>query len=291
MSWVLFTILAVVIWVIVDILDKFIVSHKIKDPVLATVISSISTFPLLCLVSVLFGNIFLPLNIIFISILIGVFYNIAIYFYYFAMGEDEVSRLTPIFSISPIFVLFFAFIFLGERFSSLTYLGIVLLIFGAVLISVKKLKSNFKIGMGFLIAIFSAFFFALRNIFTKFATIQADIWSILFWVGIGGVIVSLFLFSLNHQHIHRKIKHGIKHLLLVGVLTAVAFFMFTIAVSMGPVSLVSTLIETQSFFVFLFAIILSKFYPKILKEEITKPIIVQKLIAIILIFMGVILII
>ena len=65
--------------------------------------------------------------------------------------------------------------------------------------------------------------------------------------------------------------------------------MATMAV--GYVTLVKTLILTQGFFVLLFTVIISIYCSKILKEDIRKSVIITKLIAIALMFTGVLLII
>jgi len=288
MLWIFLSILAALLWTIVNIIDKYIIS-EVRDPILATVISGISTFLLFEIASLSFGDIFLNYYTVLISILAGVVYNLAVWLYYSAMNKEEVSRIIPIISTTPIFVLIFGFIFLGEKFALTTYLGVILIVVGAVLISIKK-TYKIEFSTAFLIAISAAIFFSLRNVLIKFATLQASIWSIFFWVGVGGGITSVFLFSLHRPHIRKKDKSKIKYLLLVGGLTAIGFFVFTLAVSVGPVSLVSALVETQPLFVFLSATILSVFYPKILKEKITKIIILQKMVAITMIIIGCILI-
>lgn len=63
-----------------------------------------------------------------------------------------------------------------------------------------------------------------------------------------------------------------------------------IATSIGFVTLVNALTSTQPFFVLLFTAFLSIFFPSILKEELSKSIISLKIIAIVLMFAGVILI-
>jgi len=64
----------------------------------------------------------------------------------------------------------------------------------------------------------------------------------------------------------------------------------TIATSIGYVTLVNALSSIQPFFVLLFTVLLSIFYPSILKEELSKSIIFLKILAIVLMFSGAILI-
>jgi hypothetical protein len=59
-----------------------------------------------------------------------------------------------------------------------------------------------------------------------------------------------------------------------------------IAISLGYVSLVSAISGLQNLFVFVYMLMLSLFLPNILKEEITKGIVLLKLSAVILMFFG-----
>ena len=66
--------------------------------------------------------------------------------------------------------------------------------------------------------------------------------------------------------------------------------LITVATAVGFATLVTALSDVQSLFVLLFTVVLSLFFPKILKEELSGKIVLQKLVAIILMFVGVILI-
>ena len=77
---------------------------------------------------------------------------------------------------------------------------------------------------------------------------------------------------------------------LAEILNIIALIFMTIAASVGFISLVGALTAVQPFFVLLFAIILSIFYPKIIKEEISKSTILIKFTATFLMFLGIILI-
>jgi len=63
-------------------------------------------------------------------------------FYFKAIKIEEISRVVPLLSFSPLFVLIFDAIFLGEVFTSLQYLEIFSLVVGVFLISVKILKKK-----------------------------------------------------------------------------------------------------------------------------------------------------
>jgi len=260
-----------------------------RDPILATVIVGFVTFFGFGVISLIFGDINLSFVPMLLGIVGGIFSSFGVWSYYFSLSKEEVTRFIPIMSTSPLFVLLFAYIFLKEAFSSSIYLGIILLISGAILISVENFLSNFKIHKAILVSFGCAFLFALRNIFMKFALTGNEIWSIFLWIGFGSFIVSFSLLLIHHPHIRKKAELGIKHLIFVGIVGTIALFTFITAINIGPVSLTSALLELQPLFVFVGATILSIFHPEILKEKITKSIVIQKMIAVGLIVLGAVL--
>ena len=79
--------------------------------------------------------------------------------------------------------------------------------------------------------------------------------------------------------------------MIIGMIIYYASLVFGFtAVSLGPVSLVVPISAVQPFFVLLYSIFLTKFAPNILKEEITKETLFMKLSAIVLVFIGTLLI-
>ena len=214
------------------------------------------------------------------------FYNGAVILYYRACQKEEISRLVPALKVETVFVLLLSFLFLGEILSPVRYGGIALLIIGAVIISFKAGKRPapsavaMVMGVGILIA--------LRNIVLKVAGGQ-DLFAVLAWVGMGGLLVGIVLFGIHHPHIRRKAKKGIEHLVLINVLSIAFFLLFTWAVSLAPVSMVSAVISSQVLFVFLIALFLSKTHMHIIKEEMRESTLLLKGAALGLIILGLVL--
>ncbi len=291
--WIILTLVAAILWALVGLLDKFIVSHELRDPLLATVISGIAaSLVFLTITLFLRPPLLIPVHLILIILFGGVFYTLAMYFYFSAVKKAEISRVISFLSMTPIFVLFFAFVFLGERLSSLNYFGIILLVFGSFLISLKKNhNSEYKIVKAFFIVLFASLFMSLRDITMKFASLNVSIWSAFFWLGIGTCLTSLFLLGKHHPHLKKKAVKGVEHLFFGRIISSFAVLIFLFAVSLTSVSLVSALAKIQILLVFVGTLILSRFHPHILKEKITISIIIQKIVAIIAILAGAFLII
>ena len=288
MLWFLLVILAAFLWALVDLSGKFVMDKEVGDAFLAAGTSGIPEFLILTFVALYFSGIITSLSVIIPSLSVGVFYAVALYTYYLGVEEEDIDRFVPTLSLTTIFTLFLAYFFLGESFSLLVYLGIVGIIAGAVLISMKGIHT-FQSKKGFLIGILTALLFSLRDVILKFATMNVSFWSVLFWVGVGGSLTSLF-FLLFRFSVVEKSFTGEKHLLEIGFLATFGYLTYVIAISLGPVSLVGAMIKVKILMVFLGSTAISRVHPEIIYEKLDKITIIQKLIAIIVIILGVFLI-
>jgi len=291
MLWAIFALLAAFVHSIVNIVDKIAVSKEMRDPIFATAIFGGIMFVAFGLIG-FFVDIMIPYTFILASFIAGIFSWFAVYLYYKILVKEEVSKFMPILSLGPLFVMTLAYFFLNEVLTMLDYIGIFVLVSGAFIMSLKEFKLKFGLKEGFLIILATILLFSLEKIAIKFASLSVSIWPVMFWVAIGEGIVAFFAFILHKAHIKGKLrKKGVEHLIIANVLTIFGAALAFIAISLGPVSLVSAMSKVQMLFIFLGTSMLTKFYPKILKEKLTKKIIIQKIIAITLIIAGAILVI
>jgi uncharacterized membrane protein len=294
MVWILLTFAAVLLWTLINISDKFVIDKWVKEPLIPMIIYCLLGIFFTAIVAIchLLGPI-TNTNII-LSLISGGFYFLMGYYYFKAVLIEEISRLVPLFYLSSLLIAIFAAIFLGEVLSITKYLGILLLILGATIISVKKLEAP-KLDKGTFYMILSATFLASYMLINKFVLDHTGYWTVFSWNRIGS-----FIFVLPILVIYRKkIIHSAKGLKLPAYLmmclnetvNIAGIILITIATSIGLVTVISGLSAIQPLFVFFFTIILSLAFPHIIKEEINKKIITQKSIAIIAVIIGAILLI
>jgi drug/metabolite transporter (DMT)-like permease len=207
--------------------------------------------------------------------------------YYSGIETEEVSRFIPTLSTTTIFTVLIAFLVLGEKFTVPVYIGIISVVAGAVLISMKDLQ-HFKSSRGFVLAITAALFFAFRNIFLKFSTGGTELWSVLFWAGIGGFIVSSAFLSYHRSRIGKVDQEGEEHLLFIGFLSALGYFAYSKSISLGTASLASAVLKVKILLVFMASMIISKLHPEIIEEDMDRITILQKALAALLILGGVV---
>lgn len=293
MSWILFSILAALTWAIVDIVDKFTVSKWTKKPAVPVIILGLVSLIIGFLTYVFRG--FPPLSQLNISLafVAGIFYVLVSFFYFKSVKIEEISRVVPLLYITPLFVAPLAAIFLGEMFTLIKYLGIALILIGAILITSKTF---FKISLGkaFWLMVLASLAMSLNVIITKYLLNFADFWTIFSYIRMGAIFALIPIFYFNFSDFISTIKQsGGKIMTIVSLNQSLNFLgvlFITIAMSIGYATLVDTLSSIQPFFVLIFVIFLTYFFPKIIKEEITKTSILFKLIAITLMFVGVFLI-
>jgi len=287
MVWVILAILSALVFAIVNLIDKIAISKELKDPIFATFIFTAIGFVFLGAVG-FFVNINIPIYFILGGIAAGAVSSLGVLFYYFLMRKEEVSSLVSLLSTTPVFVLIMAFLFLGERLFIKQYFGIIILVIGAIVLA-NEGKGEFKLGRHLLAIVITIFILAVGEVFIKFVTIYFDIWPLIFWMGVGDGLFGLVLLAIHHPHIKGKAKKGAEHLIISNILSLVAAFLLILAISLGPVSVVSALRKAQPLFVFLGATFLSITHPKILKERISKKLLEKKTLGIFIIIVGAIL--
>ncbi|MFB6217445.1 MAG: EamA family transporter [Candidatus Aenigmatarchaeota archaeon] len=288
MLWIAFTVLSAAVMASANLFGKYVIDKEVKDPITSAGVTGMSLFTVLGIISVVTSRTLFSLEIIIPSMGVGFFYSLALSTYYSGIKREDASRFIPTLSTTTIFTVLLAFLFLGELFTPGVYAGILLVIAGSVFVSLRGLR-HFQSLSGFVIAIVSALIFSMRDIFLKFSTGNASFWQVLTWASVGGLIVSLF-FIFSRKGFTKKITKGEEHLLAVGFLSAVAYTLYAKAVSLGPVSLVSSVFKVKIIMVFASSTAISYMYPKIIKERLDRYTLLQKVIAISLILVGVVVI-
>jgi len=294
MTWQLLAISAAALWAGVNIIDKHLLSGRVKNPLVMFSLSGVFT-ALIALglrISGIVHPIGLPLALwAMFGGALGVF---AASLYFHAVKMGDISRIAPLFHVIPLYTALFAAVFLNEVFTIKMYIGITVIVLGAIMLSPRAEGRRFKLSNVFWLVMLSSAIVAVSNVITKHVFNASDYWTVFFYIMIGQTasIIPIIWFARRDVK-NTIIEHGRKVvwlLLLVEVMDLSAMFMFYAAMFIGYVTLVNTLAAVQPFFILLFAVIASIWFPKILKEEISRKTVAQKLVAIALIFAGVLLV-
>lgn len=293
MTWLIIVIIAHLFYALVFLIDKYILSRPLPHPIVYTFYVSILS---------IFVWAFLPFGFSFPSgynivliLLAGIFQIAGCIFFYKALNLGEVSRIVPfVGSFIAIFILILSSLFIDERLSIQQFLAFILLVLGSLIISIRRSVHHHPynvIGGPLPLALFAALLFAGFWVITKYIFSSASFISGLIWIRTGVAVIALFLLlpKKNRQLIFKKTEElkpkTIKFFGLGRILSIVAALFMYLAVFLGSVTLANSLQGLQYAFVLILALLFFRKIPS-LREEFSGETVIQKIIAIILISIG-----
>jgi len=288
--WLLISIIGYFLNAVATLISKWLLLKDLPHPVVFTFY--IGSLNLLALVLIPFGFYYPGLVGVFWALLSGASFGLGLYLINKALHKDQVSQVAPMVGgLQPIFVLIFAWWFLPESLVLKQYLGIGLLVGGSILIALEFNKKRL-FTESLALTITSSIFFGLSFATLKFVYLQQSFVSGFVWTRIGTFLFVLFLVLLTRKWplVVKDLKGSgkpVKGWFLAGQIAgAVSFVLVAYAISIGPVTIINALQGIQYAILFLLILVLLKKQPKLLDEPLTRVIIWQKTIAIILIILG-----
>jgi len=295
MNWIILALIPPFIWAFVNVMNKIVRTKHIDSSITYMIIAG--PVNLIYIFGFLFLKISTPnIALALFALFTGIMQAIAALCYIKALSIDEVSRVIPLMRLESIFVIIFATLLINEILIPIKYLAFFLILIGGFLISLKKFKGVFSLSKAFYFMVLSSFLWGTSDVFIKYLSRFMDFQSYFMFSRIGAFIfaVALFLipkFRFNAlNNIQRLSKKVLPMILLAEIIGIGGMIIFFYAISIAPVTLVNVLLGFQPFFVLIIASFLSFKFPQILREELNKKVLLTKIFAIILLFVGLFLI-
>jgi len=203
------------------------------------------------------------------------------------MRSEEVSRIMPVTNTFPIFVAILAVPLLNEQLAWLQWLAIFITVGGAVLISVRwgTGERGVHLRRSFTTLMVSSVLFGVANIGSKYALEQISFWNM---YGINSACLGvMFLLVSVRPATLRAIRDmaGRNRALGLMMVNECLFYPFLLGNRTG--SGISGI--TRPAFVFVYAMVVSQFFPAVLNERLSRGIVTTKVVSIGLIIGGVVL--
>jgi len=226
----------------------------------------------------------------------GLTYIFSLYALFSALERFDVSKVVPtIGATQPIFVLMLTYLFVGPQELGIAELVAYSLLFiGSIIISVEK---NEKVTGDFIsLAFLASFLFSLNFILSKFVFVelQNDFVSGMFWMSM--VACALVIVGLIFKKFREAVFGGEKVKAETGVLFVLTQIAGGVAnvtqsyavniVPFGMLAIMNSIKGVQYVFLFLITLLISTYFPRVLKENFSKKVIVQKIASIIIIVIG-----
>lgn len=264
MNWIIVSLLSAFSFAVVSVLDKVILVRYITNARAFIVMVGMIQIPMGLLVLP-----FVPLDTSsfqgsFIGYISGFIWGVSLIAMFWAMSKDDVSKVIPVMSISPVFVAILAVVFLSESLSAWHWVAIVVTVAGAALISVRLTGRAFGITLGptFLLLLFGSVALAGGQFLSKVALEDISLWNLytLRSLGLGSACILLVFRPEVVSPIRRalfNLESFTVFFVTEGLLVFVALVLSLWAIDLGPVSLVATVFSTRPLFVFAMSLLLS----------------------------------
>jgi len=296
MSWIFYALGARFLWAWTNIGDKFLLTNKVKDPYVYLAISffvDIVAIPLW----LFFGLHWYGWSVLFLMLLDAVLFFSGGFFYILSAQREEISRVNLLWNLSPLQGLWLSWLILGETLQTVQLLALAILLTGSIFagLHLGSKNGNFKLSKGFWFMIVSTLLFAGGDIIThhlvvsgipalQLAGYQLCLLPIL------SLTMCLFKGFRQRLSIEKK-NYSIKVIMfLIGMalFSRIGVLFNMKALGMGHISLINVLEGAQTIMVFVLAILLTFFAPKYIKEEWDKKNLLLKLVALILMVVGIV---
>jgi len=227
-----------------------------------------------------------------LDIAAGATFVLALLLFFTALKRGEASRIVPyVGGTIPVWTLVIAYLTLGERLDRNALLAFGVLVIGSALIARDASTGASHRRHAYTIASFAAVSFAVSTVLMKAVFLQQAFIPGFVWSRAGALLAALAILlhaSSRSAILERRARPKGRYLGLffAGQLAgAGGFLTLQYAVSMASPTLVNALQGVQYGFLFLLTVLLGRTFPQ-LRERLTRGIVTQKIIAFIVIAIG-----
>lgn len=295
--WIAYSILDAVFNAITNIVEKYVIDKHIKDPDILVVLGGAIVLMLGIIMFIILGFPLIPFSSLLPILLAGIFLALYLAPYFQALFLEDASTVIPLFSFIPIITLILSAVFLKEVLLPKQFMGFLTIFVGGLILSLSgkgKGLEWLKPRKVFSLMMLSCLFYSFSSILFKFVTYRISYWTTLtyeyFGVGIGAILYFGYLIVSNKFNWKSQgITPIVSTIFILDKLIEISGQAFgAYATTLAPIALVGVLSSSQPFFVFLFAVILSIWFPRIIKEDLSRRVVLTKLLSMIMMFMGII---
>lgn len=299
MGWFSYTLGASALWSVCNFIDKLLIERFAPERKIAVLFSlyaaifSVLTLPVLLIIFPHTLDVTLGNALLFIGT--GVIEVIAMSLYFRALQTEDTSTVVPFFQAIPIFSFILGFLLLGEMLTMGQILAGAVVILGGALLSyngARGAETRFRTHL-ILLMLGASFCYALFDVIFKYGTIQEDFWTGVIWQHVGIILTALIILVVSKEHRHafgHIIKSGGTWLFGLNManegLYAGGMMLSNFALTLAPVALVGLVNVYHPVLVFILGGLLTLFFPRLIKEDITMGGLFHKGAAIAIIVIG-----
>lgn len=298
MDWLALAMLAAALNGAVSSVDKFIVAKQIPDPAMYAFF--MSTVGMVSAIVMWFAQDIhiVPLGPTFLALSSGILYLAYIALYFAALAYGDASVVVALGQITPVFTTLWGFTFLGERYDTLTYVGVGLVIAGSVVLSREEnvegdTKTPAHLNQALLLMLAGCFFNSISQLMLKSSLQEIRTLDGFFWPRIGVFLGGVILIMAPSRR--RALGSAFRGMdrrvygLIAGneVIALAAVLAMTLAYGEGPLTLVTASSATQPLFVIFFVWLVNRLRPGTVPDRTDRRLFAVRLLPLTMIGIGV----
>jgi drug/metabolite transporter (DMT)-like permease len=300
MTWFVLALIPPILFAACNFIDKFVVARVFPNESVGVFIFAAS------FVTILFAAALIVVDPTVLevpwaqAILIaanGALYMLALVPYIMALSQASASVVAPLFQLRQGLVLLLGYLFLNEQPTAIQIVGMVAISSGVVLVSSERTegRSRFR-GNVVLLMLLSSTMLGVYTVLFKYLQLESGFWPTKFWEYVGESLVALSfgLSAVNRRRLALAWQQSgsVALIPLMGteVLNIAGVLLFTYALTLGPIAMVSTVAGIHPLFLFLFGIALARLLPSLGEEALSKEMLLLKGLGTALIVFGCVLI-
>ena len=204
-----------------------------------------------------------PIGVIILLPIAAFLYTAGYLFFMKGFEVGNISIVAAIMNLWAVFTMLFAFIFMGQRLTTFQFVGVLLIITGAVVASLnwQDIKNQtFALSAGVKEAVIGAFFFGTFWNVSELISEQIGWLSATLYIKIGIVLfLLLFSFIVKQQVMMRDVPRKTNvMIILMGIIEAVAIAMVNYGLTIGDAILITPIASALSVVTIVLAIIFLK---------------------------------
>jgi drug/metabolite transporter (DMT)-like permease len=231
----------------------------------------------------------LDAKIVIISFVVGVGMSLGYLLFMRSLMLEELSRVTILGYIHPIFVVLLAYLLLNESLILLDYLAIAMLTASATLISYRD--KGIKISKALIPMLGLNVALAVESIVAKYLLTFTDYWSYIFWFMLGLISVRLSFLIDNRLRNRFKVIRFDKSIIVYGFSISILFLLanltFYYALSLQLVSIIVAVSATQPIAILIMIYITNRVRGNFIDEDTSYKVLIFKIISSVLVVLGI----
>lgn len=273
--------------------DKYLIEKYLSGRGIGSlmIFSTIAGVPFAILIALTTPELFtLSITHTLLIILNGFLVGLALIPYLYALESSEASIVAPLFQLSSIFALILGFTVLGETLALKQIVGGGIILFSAIGLTLElpektKMKRAKLHIRPFALMLVSSFIFALNLTIFKLVAIESSFLITSFWEAVGLSLLSIVLavaipsYRMESVRVLKTNRGTIIGVNIVNeLINYIGRFALNYAALIASIGMVSFVVEgIQPVFVLVTGVLLTVFFPKFIKEDISTHALAQKI--------------